>query len=112
MRTPIRTVALLSTLTLVPAAVAHAKGGGGGDGGTHGRCVPQRGGKFTWGMSHEDCVKVIADGIHDKYVALLKKEQDVYKQDQLRKNEMEDVQKVRDSFIKFDGISAGSKEWG
>jgi hypothetical protein len=110
MRTPIRTLALLSTLTLVPAAVAHAKGGG--DGGAHGRAVAELAGKFKWGMSHEDCVKVMAEGIRAKYEALLKKEQDVYKQDQLRKAARDDEQKIRDSYIKFDGISPGTKEWG
>jgi len=43
---------------------------------------------------------------------MLKKEQDVYKQDQLRKDEADEVQKVKDSFVKFDGITPGTKEWG
>jgi hypothetical protein len=37
---------------------------------------------------------------------------DVYKQDQLRQGERDDVQKVKDSLVKFDGISAANKTWG
>ena len=76
------------------------------------RAVGELAGKFKWGMSPEDCMKVIDAGIHAKYVDMLKKEQDVYKQDQLRKDEQDAVQKVKDSYVKFDGVSPGGKAWG
>src|SRR5690348_7730515 len=83
---------------------------GGGGGASHARAADARAvgelaGKFKWGMSPEDCIKVITEGIHVKYVDMLKKEQDVYKQDQLRKDEQDEVQKVKDSYVKFDGVS-------
>ncbi|HEX8953132.1 MAG TPA: hypothetical protein VF945_14860 [Polyangia bacterium] len=99
------------------AAPALAKGKSKGGGGSHARAADARAvgelaGKFKWGMSPEDAVKLITEGVHVKYVELLKKEPDVYKQDQLRKDEVEEVQKVKDSYVKFDGVTPGAKEWG
>lgn len=75
------------------------------------RAIGELAGKFKWGTSPEEVIKVISDGIHAKYVELAKKEPDVYKQDQLRKDEADEIQKVKDSYIKFDGVSPGNKEW-
>ncbi len=75
------------------------------------RAIGELAGKFKWGTSPEEVIKVISDGIHAKYVELAKKEPDVYKQDQLRKDEGDEIQKVKDSYIKFDGVAAGNKEW-
>src|SRR5438309_12088045 len=106
-------------MALLAATPALAKKPAGKASGSHSnaqaanaRAVGELAGKFKWGMSPEDAQKVISDGIHAKYVEMLKKEQDVYKQDQLRKDEGEEVQKVKDSYVKFDGVSPGVKEWG
>ena len=95
-------------------AKGKAKGGGGGSKAhaADARAIGELAGKFKWGMTPEEAQKVISDGIHAKYVEMLKKEQDVYKQDQLRKDEGDEVQKVKDSYVKFDGITPGTKEWG
>jgi hypothetical protein len=63
--------------------------------------------KFKWGMSSEDCVKILIERVHARYVELLQTEQDVYKQDQLRKQERDEVQNVRDSLVRFDGQKSG-----
>jgi hypothetical protein len=63
-------------------------------------------------MTPDEAQKVITEGIHAKYVEMIKKEPDIYKQDQLRKDEGEEVQKVKDSYVKFDGTGPGAKEWG
>jgi hypothetical protein len=76
------------------------------------RAVGELAGKFKWGMSPEEAQKLIGEGIHAKYADMIKKEPDVYKQDQLRKDETDEIQKVKDSYVKFDGISPGTKEWG
>jgi hypothetical protein len=76
------------------------------------RAIGELAGKFKWGMAPEDVNKVIAEGIHAKYVELLKKEMDIYKQDQLRQAEKDELQKVKDSYIKFDGVGEGNKTWG
>ena len=76
------------------------------------RAVGELAGKFKWGMSPADAQKLIAEGIHAKYVDMIKKEPDIYKQDQLRKDEGEETQKVKDSYVKFDGVTPGTKEWG
>ena len=110
-----RLCALLAlTLIATPALAAKGKKGGGASKGApaNARAVSELAGKFKWGMSPDEVEKVIADTIAAKYVELRKKEPDVYKQDQLRKDETEELQKVKDSYIKFDGISPGTKEWG
>ncbi|HEY2743805.1 MAG TPA: hypothetical protein VGL86_04250 [Polyangia bacterium] len=93
-------------------AKGKAKGGGSKAHAADARAVGELAGKFKWGMSPEEAQKVISDGIHAKYVEMLKKEQDVYKQDQLRKDEGDEIQKVKDSYVKFDGVGPGAKEWG
>jgi hypothetical protein len=76
------------------------------------RALGELAGKFKWGMGPEDVLKVLSDQIHAKYVELIKKEQDIYKQDQLRQAERDEVQKVKDSLVKFDGIAVANKTWG
>ena len=76
------------------------------------RAVGELAGKFKWGMSPDDAIKTITEGVHAKYAEMIKKEPDIYKQDQLRKDEGDEVQKVKDSYVKFDGVTPGTKEWG
>src|SRR3954469_11419754 len=112
------TAFLVAALSASPA-LANAKGkkSGGGATASHARAADARpigelAGKFKWGMSPQDAQKVISDGIHAKYVELIKKELDVYKQDQLRKDERDEIQKVKDSYVKFGGVTPGVKAWG
>ena len=104
-------VLALLALSLPAAAKARRHGGGATAHAANARAVGELSGKFKWGMSPEDCIKIIADQIHAKYVDLVKKEADVYKQDQLRKDEQAEIKKVRDSYVKFDGVSPGNKGW-
>jgi hypothetical protein len=106
---------VVAALGVSPAwAKGKAKSGGGGSKAraADARAIGELAGKFKWGMSPEDSVKLITEGVHAKYADMIKKEPDIYKQDQLRKDEGEEVQKVKDSFVKFDGITPGTKEWG
>jgi hypothetical protein len=64
-------------------------------------------GKFKWGMSSGDVTKLITDQIKAKYQDQIVKESDVYTQDNLRKQAAEEVDKVKTSFIKFDGQKSG-----
>jgi hypothetical protein len=95
----------LAAIATPAFAKKHHGGGGGGSSAraADARAVGELAGKFKWGMTPNDVIKVISDQIHAKYVDLIKKEPDVYKQDQLRKQEGDDVQKVKDSFVKFVG---------
>jgi hypothetical protein len=107
-----RFCALIALLLAASPAVAKKGGGGGGKGApANARAVGELAGKFKWGMSPEETQKVISEGIHARFVELMKKEPDVYKQDQLRKDERDEIQKVKDSYIRFDGIQPGNKEW-
>ena len=84
-----------------------AKGGGGHGQAPNARAVGELMGKFKWGMSPDDCVKVIGETLHAKIAEDIKKETDVYKQDQLRNGEKEELDKVRASLVKFDGQKSG-----
>src|SRR5262249_12853079 len=114
MRTIPRLFAVAAVVAIATPALAKksSKSSGPRPQAANARAVGELAGKFKWGMSHEDVHKVIAEGIHVKYAEMLKKEQDVYKQDQLRKDMQEEIQKVKDSFVKFDGVTPGTKEWG
>jgi len=105
-----RRVFVLAVL-LLSAATAHAKKGhaAAAPKGTaqSARAMGELAGKFKWGMTHDEVIKVIGDSIHEKYVDQIKKEVDVYRQDLLRKQEKEDVDKVRQSLVKFDGQKSG-----
>jgi hypothetical protein len=107
----------LAAVLVLSAAVspAFAKAKKGGSPKAHAadaRAVGELAGKFKWGMTPDQVEKVIADQIHAKYVDLIKKEMDVYKQDQLRQQEKDDVQKVKDSLVKFDAGNPATKTWG
>ena len=111
-------ISILGVVVTLGAGPALAKGkaakGGGGASKAHAadaRAVGELAGKFKWGMSPQEAQKVISDGVHAKYVEMIKKEPDIYKQDQLRKDETDETQKVKDSYVKFDGVTPGTKEW-
>jgi hypothetical protein len=104
-----RFVALIALL--VAASPAIAKRGGGRGAPANARAIGELAGKFKWGMSPEDAEKIIGESIHARFVELMKKEPDVYKQDQLRKDERDEIQKVKDSYIKFDATSPTEKAW-
>jgi hypothetical protein len=108
-----RVCALIAVMAAASPALAKKASGGGSAKAApaNARAVGELAGKFKWGTSPDETQKVIAEGIHAKYVDLLKKEPDVYKQDQLRKDERDEIQKVKESYIKFDGVSPGNKEW-
>jgi hypothetical protein len=71
------------------------------------RAISELAGKFKWGMTPDDVYKILGADLHKKYEELIKKEADVYQQDELRKKEKEDLDKVKASYIKFDGNKTG-----
>jgi len=71
------------------------------------RAISELMGKFKWGMTPDDVLKPITEDIHARYAELIKKEIDVYRQDQLRQKENEEVKAVKDSLVKFDGKKTG-----
>jgi hypothetical protein len=76
------------------------------------RPVSELGGAYKWGMSPEGTLRMLTDQLHAKYSELVAHESDAYKQDQLRLKEGELGQQLRESLIKFDGVSESSKSWG
>lgn len=75
------------------------------------RPVSDLGGSYKWGMSSADVLRMLADQLHAKYSELVAHESDAYKQDQLRLKESELEQQLRESLIKFDGVSESTKSW-
>ncbi len=71
------------------------------------RSMADLGGKFKWGMSHTEVWKTMEDAIHLRYKELISKEADMNKQDDLRKKELEDIQKAKASLVEFEGKKSG-----
>jgi hypothetical protein len=71
------------------------------------RAVTELAGKFKWGMSHDEVVGVIGEGIHKRYEEMIEKERDTFTQDKLRKEEGDEVAKVKASLVSFDGTKGG-----
>ncbi len=74
---------------------------------TQQRAMSELMGRFKWGMSVDDVFKTMADDISKRTDEALAKELEVYRQDQLRKQRDEDIEKVKATLIKFDGQKTG-----
>jgi hypothetical protein len=94
----------VALIALASPVLAKGKGGGGAP---NSRAISELAGKFKWGMSPEECMKIINEQIHVKFVEQIKAEPDTYKQDVLRKNETEEMAKVKDQYVKFEGKKTG-----
>jgi len=93
------TACVLSTIVLMPVLAAAA------------RPVSELGAAYKWGMSSDEVFRMLADQLHAKYSELVAHEPDVYKQDQLRQTERDLVQQMRETLVKFDGVSPSCKSW-
>ncbi len=106
---------VLSMFTLVVPAVALAKAAAkkpaaeasGKKAAPNAKALADLAGKYKWGMTPDDLNKLIGDQIKAKYQEQITKEPDVYQQDLLRKQMTEDMDKVKSSYIKFDGQKSG-----
>jgi hypothetical protein len=102
-----RTLCLVLVLAAAPA-FAKGKGKSAARGqAPSARAMSELAGKFKWGMSPDEILKQISEDLQEKYAEKLKKEQDVYKQDLLRKEQTEELDKVKSSLTKFDGQKSG-----
>jgi len=107
-----RIMTLLLIAAVCAPATADAKKHAAAKSKSHGqapsaRAMGELAGKFKWGMTHDEVIKVLGDDLEAKYAELIKKETDTYKQDQLRKQKDEDLTKIKDSLVKFDGQKSG-----
>lgn len=75
------------------------------------RPVSDLGGAYKWGMSSDSVLRMLTEQLHGQYSELVAHESDAYKQDQLRLKEGELAQQLRESLIKFDGVSASNRSW-
>ena len=72
-----------------------------------GRTIPDLAGKFKWGMSPEDVMGLIQADIELKYKPRIQAEPDAAKQDAIRKEMRDDIDKMRNSYVKFSGQKLG-----
>lgn len=101
-------------VTAAPAWAAPAKGkpaaapaAEAGSGDQPSRAVGELAGKYKWGMTHEDVMKVIESEITAKFQPKIQDATEAEKQDAIRK-EMNDAKKqMRDSYIIFNGQKTG-----
>jgi hypothetical protein len=97
-RRPYITAFVLLTIVLTPVLAAA-------------RPMSELGATYKWGMSSDDVFRMLGDQLHAKYSELVSHEPDVYKQDQLRQTERDLGQQLRESLVKFDGVSPSCKSW-
>lgn len=64
-------------------------------------------GDLKWGMDQEALIVSIADDIKEHYRPLVKETKDPIEKDRLRREFQEDIKRVKDSYVKFDGSSTG-----
>lgn len=71
------------------------------------RALSELMGKFKWGMSKDEVLKVLGDQIDERNGELIKATVDVYKQDGIRKKGAEEKERIAKSFIQFEGLKSG-----
>jgi hypothetical protein len=64
-------------------------------------------GPFKFGMTTKEILKVLAKQIDEKYAEKIKATEDVYKQDQLRRDKQAELNRVKKSYIEFKGKKTG-----
>lgn len=71
------------------------------------RAIGELAGKFTWGMSPEEVQKLVASDIESRYTERIKAEGSPFKQDALRRDMAEEVDKFKRSYVKFEAAATG-----
>lgn len=71
------------------------------------RAVSELMGPYQWGISPEEAQKIVSDGLNTRYQALMVKEQDPLRQDAIRRELTDELAKLKDNYIKFDGQKTG-----
>jgi len=64
-------------------------------------------GPFKWGMSKDEVIAALSKQLDERYAELIKETQDVYKQDQLRKEKAKEIKRVKKSYVAFEGQKSG-----
>jgi len=71
------------------------------------RAIGELAGKFKWGMSPDEVMAILEREIRTKFEPRIREERDPFKQDAIRREMMDVVEKMRGSYIKFDGQKSG-----
>lgn len=71
------------------------------------RAVSELAGKFKWGMSPTECMDLIEKDIRTRFEPRIRAEPDPFKQDIIRREMMDAITQMRNSYIKFTGQHTG-----
>jgi hypothetical protein len=71
------------------------------------RAIGELAGKFKWGLSPDEAKKVVLEDVTSRYDERIRKEQSAFKQDALRQELQVALDKVKASYVKFDGQKTG-----
>lgn len=71
------------------------------------RAVSELSGKFKWGMTSAEVMDIMEKDLRAKFEPTIRAESDPFRQDLIRKDMMDTVEKMRSSYVKFDGQKTG-----
>ena len=64
-------------------------------------------GPYKFGMTKTDILKILSKQINRKFAAKIKDTDDVYSQDKLRKRKSKEINRIKKSFVSFQGKKSG-----
>ena len=64
-------------------------------------------GRYRWGMSPEQALKLATDDVDARFRERIQKERDPFKQDLVRRELAQALEKVKEGYVKFDGQKTG-----
>lgn len=105
-------VVALALLGLVGVGTADAKGRkkrkrGAAVTKVNGKALAQLMGRFKFGMSKKQVLKVLGKEINERYAEKIKEATDIYTQDTLRKKKRAEIRRIQKSFVAFKGKKTG-----
>jgi hypothetical protein len=73
----------------------------------HKKALGELMGAFQFGMSKDDILKVLQTQLDERYAEKIADTQDVYQQDKLRKEKKTELNRIKKSYVDFDGKKSG-----
>jgi hypothetical protein len=71
------------------------------------RAIGELASRYKWGMTSGEVIKLVSDEVNAKFMERVQKEPNPFKQDVIRKKLAEELERVKENFIAFDGHKTG-----
>lgn len=71
------------------------------------RAIGELAGKFKWGMTVDQAMKLVTDDIRARYTERIQAAPNAFEQDALQKQMADDIARLKASYVKFDGQKTG-----